>query len=658
MRHFIKINFISIILFCCAADAQNTPEVYTSAGPGQSICASWDAYLTGYMGDSVASPVWTTSGDGTFSDSNALSTSYTPGAADIGARSVILTLRASQIGFLHTVSDDMTLTIIPSVPSQPAPVTGAPSTACPPLNGIILRTDSDPEATNYVWSSVHPGVNFVPPSTADTQAINLYSITSPEYVIHVTAFNLCGASPARPVHIRRTVIVSSLKGVTTACANTIKPYSCNSVKGAVSYKWKSTGGIRFSNHTNLYLTSDTLVNVSFQTGFSSGTISVAAMTACFTGPFKTLSVSKSLPPLGEVSGIASVCPVISQTYSVPAVPGTAGYTWTLPAHTTGTSAANAINVDFESSFADSGSLCVTATSQCGIATAPVCKTIYKAPPPIPENITGPVTGVCGQTVTYSTAGMEGVTYNWMIPSGAIINGSQTGNSILVTMPENMNSGRIRVSGTNDCGTSPLRNLNIKGSPPKPGRITTNIYPVYALTAGAQFSSNVSALGTGCTFAWTYPPAATYKSGQGTSELVLDWGNDNGTVTLTAANSCGTSSRDYYVNIYAKREVGNMAEPGEDVNEKATEKKNGLFNLQAYPDEDRRVMTITFFAPAQAVYSYSLYDDSNHEILKENIDANEGVNMFEIDMASFPAHIVYRLELSDGKDATHILVKMK
>jgi hypothetical protein len=655
MKHLFKINLV-LIIFCYTAHAQNIPGIYTSAGPGQSICASWEAQLNGYMGDSVASPVWSTSGDGAFSDSNALSAVYTPGPGDIAAHSAILTLKANHIGLPYSVSDQMVLTIIPSVPSQPDPITGVPVTACPPLDGIILRTNNDPEATNYVWASDHPGVNFVPPSTADTQVINLNPITTAAYLIYVSAFNLCGASPARYVSIRRTVNVSVLNGSFIACRNTTKPYSCNRVTGAVYYKWKSTSGIKFNNHSSPYITADTIVNASFNSSFNSGNISVAAMTPCFTGPFKTLSVSNSLQALTPVTGMPSVCPVTSEIYSVSAVSGAASYAWTLPANTSGSSASNMINLNFENSFADTGNLCVTATSICGTATAPVCKSIIKAAPLMPGNISGPVIGICGQTVAYSVASVQGVSYNWLIPEGASITGPENGNSIRVTIPSDMSVGYIQVSAANNCGSSPFQNLIIKGRPAKPGDITTNINPISALTPRAQFSSNVSVLGSGCTLAWTYPASANYIDGQNTPNLILNWGNDNGFVTLLATNSCGTSVREYYVNVNAKREIANPDEPG--INLTGKETAGNVSNVQAYPDADHKSLTITFFAPAAAVYFYSLHDDSNGEVRNDNIDADEGVNMIEIDMTSLPSYSVYRFDLSSGKDATHINIKME
>src|SRR6185436_13044331 len=585
MRLLIRLNLVLFFL-AGASGAQNISGVYTSAGMGQSVCASWKAYLQGSMGDSVTSPLWITDGDGTFNDPHALNAVYTPGSSDILSRSVILSLTASRINSGAVVSDDMTLTITPSVPARPDVITGAPLIACPPLSGISLKINHDPAATNYVWSSLHPGVSFIPPSTADTQSVDLSPITTPEYVIYVTAFNLCGASPARAVHIKRVLKVSSVEGDVISCANSSKTYSCKRVEGAVSYKWKSTAGISFNGQTGPVITNDTSVNVSFSSNFKTGTISVAAMTPCLTGPFKTITVSDSLLVLGTVIGNTSVCPPGSQMYSILPVHGAEGYSWTLPSNTSGNSATNSVSVSFDSSFTGSGNLCVTATSICGITSVPACKEITKGPPVMPGIISGPAAGICSQTVNYSIETTPGISYNWQVPAGASIIGQRHGSSITVDIPSNMNTGRIRVSAVNNCGISPQQNLVVKGSPAKPPKIVSDIYPVYALSESVRFSSNIITTAAGCSYAWSYPSSATYISGQGTNNLVLNWGEESGSVILTATNSCGSSSNMYFVNINAKRETGNtnlQTDKPESV--QAPDKTSSSFNLQAYPDAE-------------------------------------------------------------------------
>ena len=71
------------------------------AGPDAAICPNEDFVLTGATATNYESLSWTTSGDGTFNNENALNPTYTPGSNDIVAGSVILTLTADTEMILH-----------------------------------------------------------------------------------------------------------------------------------------------------------------------------------------------------------------------------------------------------------------------------------------------------------------------------------------------------------------------------------------------------------------------------------------------------------------------------------------------------------------------------------------------------------------------------
>ena len=84
-----------------------------NAGSDASICKGSDYQLNGSIGIALASQ-WSTSGDGTFDNVNALNAIYTPGPSDILSGAVILTLTTSDPdgnGPCHEATDQMTLTI-------------------------------------------------------------------------------------------------------------------------------------------------------------------------------------------------------------------------------------------------------------------------------------------------------------------------------------------------------------------------------------------------------------------------------------------------------------------------------------------------------------------------------------------------------------------
>jgi gliding motility-associated-like protein len=86
-----------------------------NAGNDQVICEGQSAMLSGSVGGSATSSVWTTDGDGTFSNPNILNPMYIPGAQDILNGQVILTLSATDPnGTCIPATSTMVLTIEPS----------------------------------------------------------------------------------------------------------------------------------------------------------------------------------------------------------------------------------------------------------------------------------------------------------------------------------------------------------------------------------------------------------------------------------------------------------------------------------------------------------------------------------------------------------------
>jgi len=105
-----------------------TPTPTAVAGTPVSTCANSGAVniTTGSSATNQSSVLWTSSGTGTFTNANSLTTaSYTPGAADITAGSVTLTLTANGNGSCAAVTSPKTLTIsaIPTISVLPVTAT-------------------------------------------------------------------------------------------------------------------------------------------------------------------------------------------------------------------------------------------------------------------------------------------------------------------------------------------------------------------------------------------------------------------------------------------------------------------------------------------------------------------------------------------------------
>jgi len=92
-------------------DVTYTPPPTANAGLDQSVLDEHNVQLAG-AATNAASTLWTTNGTGTFDDAASLNAMYTPSAADISNRKVILTLTAEPIApCVVSASDEMTVGI-------------------------------------------------------------------------------------------------------------------------------------------------------------------------------------------------------------------------------------------------------------------------------------------------------------------------------------------------------------------------------------------------------------------------------------------------------------------------------------------------------------------------------------------------------------------
>lgn len=657
---------------CIAATSQVNISInglsYVNAGADREVCVTDTVQLNGQLNGAVVPVLWTTTGDGMFDNNTSLQTIYRPGAADAASGWVtcILSTQPSS-NVCSLVSDTVVFKVRASVPPQPSAITGAPTSVCPPLNGINLSTDNNSLATTYSWD-ISPGSNgitFVGSSTTNSQVVNLATTTNSGYNMRVTAYNACGASPYRTVYIRRaTSVPASVMGSIVACAGNSKTYTTYDVTGASTYKWTSTGGILLNGSTTPKIVPDTTIIATFPTTFNTGTICVSSQVACFTSATKCTTVSKSSPVLNSLSGAANVCPGSVQTYKVPVTAGAASYTWTLPANVTGSSNNDSISVSIGQNYT-TGSICVKATNVCGVTTAAKCQQVTSGVPARPASITGPLAGVCGQTVTYTAPANSSTSFMWTVPVGAVINGPNNGNSINVTMPSPFNAAVVSVVAVNSCGNSLARSITVKGAPAQPAAITSNPSSFIANTQGVLFTTDSNTIMPGSNLLWTYPSTCTLVRGQGTTGLMLNWGSANGTVSLKASNACGNATRTFAVALASLRSANDNSTDStiNSISEAIirTTQNNNLekgLNLQAYPDMEQKILTFTFYAATPGEYTYSLLDESNREVRDGVIDAQEGVNMQEVEMNSLPANVVYRLKIKNSAIETHINVTMK
>jgi len=252
----------------------------------------------------------------------------------------------------------------------------------------------------------------------------------------------CTNAPAKP-----GAITGPIHGVCAGSQNIV--YSIAPVNGATSYVWMiPVNSVVVSGQGTSTLT------LNFTESFVSGTLKVQSQNACGISAVRKITIN-SIPVVASIQGTAGgYCGGASNVvFSVAANSGATDYLWTVPSGITLVSGqgTNSITVDIDANFS-SGSLSVTASNACGSKSK--SKTIT-AKPSTPSTITGQKNPCIGATVIYSVGTVPGAnSYYWTVPSGWAISSGQ--GTIAVTVLVGSDAGKIKVTASNECGTSAER----------------------------------------------------------------------------------------------------------------------------------------------------------------------------------------------------------
>lgn len=152
------------MLFCCLSDKRSIRLVIlqliceiienppisgqVNAGEDQDICIGSGPVMLFGSANGTTGWLWTTSGDGTFSDATILNSHYTPGAGDIALGTVTLTLTSSS----PPSSDSMTVTLF-----EAATVSVGPDLTTEGIQQVQLNAVIGGSATGGTWTTSGTG---------------------------------------------------------------------------------------------------------------------------------------------------------------------------------------------------------------------------------------------------------------------------------------------------------------------------------------------------------------------------------------------------------------------------------------------------------------------------------------------------------------------
>jgi hypothetical protein len=186
--------------------------------------------------------------------------------------------------------------------------------------------------------------------------------------IQVIAENECGSSPAAvlPVVVNMPPTnPEAINGPSVACINTQVTYTSVYNGGSVMFNWSVPADATIMSGQG----SDTIV---VQWGITAGNVDLFVSNDCGSGPVVTKAVGiNTIPePAGVITGKDTVCQGQGNyVYSIPALPGTTEYIWTLPEGVTVSAGQGTNQVTLlMSNTAQSGNILVKGANECGSGT--------------------------------------------------------------------------------------------------------------------------------------------------------------------------------------------------------------------------------------------------------------------------------------------------
>jgi hypothetical protein len=273
--------------------------------------------------------------------------------------------------------------------------------------------------------------------------------------LSVKSQNCFGLSTARTLTVYNIPgTPGTIAGATTnVCSGNVLTYNVAAVPGASSYTWTAP-----TNTTIVSGQGTNSISLSIGAAFTTGTLSVRAVSTCGQSAARTLGLSKNPATPSTMTGqTTNLCGGGQFTYSVTAVSGAVSYNWTVPAGCTiVTNNGNSIVMNVPSTFT-TGTLTVQAVNSCG-GTSTRSASLTRLPA-TPASITGAASVCPNQTgVVFTTPAVTGVTQLWAVPTGATITAGQSTTSMNCTWGNA--AGSVTVRSVNACGQSAARSKTV------------------------------------------------------------------------------------------------------------------------------------------------------------------------------------------------------
>ncbi len=263
--------------------------------------------------------------------------------------------------------------------------------------------------------------------------------------------------------------------------------------------------------------------------------------------------------------------------------------------------------------------------------------VYSVPQSqIKTSSTGSRTNLCqGGIDTFYVDPWDNITsVKWRIPKSCSLLATKT-DSIILQVPLHFSDGYIINRSTNVCGTN-YDTLRIVGKPAKP-------QPIIGPSTVAAGATNISyrVEDKGFNYHWQLPAGVTAISGQDYNSVTVNWGSEGGSISVVAANECGTSQ--------AKEKYISVANSKPATNDNQLKEETLIFapSLMVYPDPVHSHATVAYTATKMGIYIVQVLDISGRVVSTRRYKLLPGHNLLALDLSGYLPG-VYTIVVSDGQ----------
>ncbi|HLG35061.1 MAG TPA: PKD domain-containing protein [Bacteroidia bacterium] len=434
------------------------------------VCLGGNVQLNGTATNGTI--LWTTSGNGTFSNPTSASPTYTTGSADVPF--VTLTMTVSN----PPCPDAIATVQITVIPLPVTSVISGPDTVCEGSSAVYSVTNN--AGSVYSWTVTGGTIasgNGSNQITVNWGAAGSGTVSVTEY----NFFGCMGSTSILNVTINPSPVAITIAGTDTLCQNEFGQYIASPATAGSIYTWVVSSGVPGAQGN------DTM-DIQWTTP-GNQTVIVTEMNA-----FGCIGVSDTfnvvvhpLPAPLILTGPDTVCEYDVSVYYVGNTPGST-YNWIV---TGGLFTQNGDTITVTWGFGSGGSITVSETDSFGCTGSALITNIVINPRPN-TTLSGGSTLVCeGDTgVTYGVNPTAGSYYLWTINNGTITSPNDSSNSVTVTWgaPPSGSLTIVEVSANGCTGLPVSYNVFIN---PKPVATATPTDTVICVSQPIQLYGDAS-----------------------------------------------------------------------------------------------------------------------------------------------------------------------